>query len=154
MLNVSKFKKDISNQLGIHGEEFCFYGEDEYICDVISYIADANIDIYNYELFKWLPGNYKWVNEAIFQGLCTKETDIIRIIQAGQYECYLTDLYKNLDIIMLNYCLNYIENNLELRQITQEQYNKIKTRCTNVDSNNTLSTFVDFLKELFNKEEK
>lgn len=155
LLNVSDLKADIHNDLGEYGDNFCDYSGYQYICDVISEIADSNIDIYYADLFEWCKHNYEWVEEAIAQGLCDLQNpDIPKMIQAGQYEYNTQDLYENLDSIMLNYCLNYIEHDLELTEITQEQFEKIENKCTNVDNNDTLEDFEDFLKELFETEEE
>lgn len=150
LLNVSELKADIHNDLGEYGDNFCDYSGHHYICDVISEIADNNIDIYNYDLFEWCKTNYEWVEDAIAQGLCdTSSPSIPRMIQAGQYEYNSSNLYEHLDSIMLNYCLNFIEQDLSIKEITQEQYDEIEAKCTNVDNNDTLDDFEDFLSELF-----
>lgn len=39
------------------------------IGDAFGEIADSNVDLYNYDLLKWLPDNYEWLEEADAQGL-------------------------------------------------------------------------------------
>lgn len=144
LLNISDLKADIHNELGDFGDQFCDYAGYHCICDVITEIADSNIDIYYYDLFKWLPDNYEWVEEAMAQGLCEGCNDIPKMIQMGQYEANSSNLYENLDSIMLNYCLNYLEFNLGIKEITQEQYDEIENKCTDVDNNDALDEFEDF----------
>jgi len=151
MLKVEDLKKDLN--IGECGDNFCDYGGNQYICDVISYIADNNIDVYTYDLLKWLPDNYEWVEEAISQGLCdTSKPDIPRMIMMGQYVYYTDNLYKNLDDIMLNYCLHFIMCDLLQEDISEDDFEKLKEKCTNVDNNETLDIFEDFCRELFDED--
>ena len=141
-------------ELGELGYRFCDYSGSHYISDVISDIADSEIDICAYSLFEWAKTNYEWAEEAIAQGLCdTSNPDILKILQAGQYEQNTADLYDHLDAIMLNYCLNYIKYNLEKDTITDDQFEELQNQCTNVNNNDTLDMFEDFCTELFESEE-
>ena len=152
VLLIDDLKESLN--LGELGDRFCDYSGYCYICDVISEIADSNIDIYYYDLFKWLPDNYSYVEEAIENGLCdTSKADIPKMIQAGQYEAFTQDLYTNLDEIMFNYCLNYIKYDLKLETITQSQYDELAKKCTNVDNNDTLEDFTNFVNELLETSE-
>lgn len=151
---TSTYKKELKNSLGEFGFQFCDYSGHHYIGDVISEIADSNIDIYFYDLFKWLPDNYSYVEEVIENGLVdTSNADIPKMIQAGQYEYNTQNLYKNLDSIMLYYCLDYIESVLNIEELTDSQYEKLENKCTNVDNNDTLEDFEEFCDELFNQNE-
>lgn len=154
---VTTLKSELDNQIGNYGDRFCDYGSHHYICDVISYIADNNVDIYTYDLLKWIPNNYEWIEEAVSQGIVnTTNADniIMRIAQAGQYEQISSDLYENLDAIILNYCYNYIMHDLKIEELTQEQIEAIEEKCTDVDNNDTLDMFEDFLTELLTKMKK
>lgn len=147
VLLIDDLKESLN--LGELGDQFCDYSGYHYICDVISEIADSNIDVYTYDLLKWLPDNYEWVEEAISQGLCNmSEPDIPKMIMAGQYEKYSSELYECLEEIMFNYCLNYIKYDLKLETITQSQYDELTEKCTNVDNNETLEDFTSFVDEL------
>lgn len=141
-------------ELGELGEYFCDYSGYHYICDVISEIADSNVDIYTYDLFEWAKTNYEWVEEAISQGLCDMSNpDIPKMLQAGQYEQNTSDLYEHLDASILTYCLNYIHHDLKQEFLTESQYDELLTECTNVDNNDTLEKFEEFCNELFKEEE-
>lgn len=141
-------------ELGELGEYFVDYSGHHYICDVISEIADNNVDIYTYDLFEWAKRNYEWVEEAIAQGLCdTSNPDIPRMLIAGQYEQNTHDLYEHLDASILNYCLNYIAYDLKQEFISDEQFEKLQDKCTDVDNNDTLEMFEEFCTELLEREE-
>lgn len=47
-------------------------------------LIDSNIEIYNYPLRQWAVDNWKYVEQAISQGI-TNGTDYHKLIQAGQY---------------------------------------------------------------------
>lgn len=49
-------------------------------------LIDSNIDIYYYDLRKWAVDNWKYVEDAVSQGLVdTSNFDYHSAIQAGQY---------------------------------------------------------------------
>ena len=150
-VNVLSCKEEVKNSLGDYGDQFCDYSGYQYICDVISDISDNSVDIGYYDVFEWCKLNYEYVEEAIQGGLCDlSNPDIPRMIQAGQYIKIEQDLYNNLDTIMYNYCMNYLLNNLKIEEITEEQEEQIQEKCTDVDHNDTLEDFTDFIDELLN----
>lgn len=144
---------DVNNIKLELGDRLCDYN-DGYICDIITEIADNDVDIYYNDLFEWCKHNYKYVEEAIAQGLCDfSSPDIPKMIQAGQYEYNTQILYDELDEAILNWCLNYIKYDLELEEITKEQYEEIENKCTNVDSNDRIEEYSTFINELLAIEE-
>lgn len=156
ILQVSELMENIKNDLGEFGDRFTEYEGRQYICDVITEIADNNVDIYYYNLFEWVKNNWEWVDDACSEfGMpdCHDSNIIIKLIQQGQFMYNERDLYDNLDSTMLNYCLDYIKRALEHETITQSQYDELENKCTNVDNNDTLEDFEDFCKELFETEE-
>ena len=61
-----------------------------------SEIADSATDIYTYDLLKWLPDNYEWLEEADFQGLLEGcKGDLIKMTQMAQYVCFTQDMYTH-----------------------------------------------------------
>lgn len=150
-VDVLSCKEEVKNSLGDYGDQFCNYSDYQYICDVISEISDSNVDIFYYDLFEWCKENFEYVEKAIGEGLCDlSNPDIPKMIQAGQYTKIQQDLYNNLDAIMYNYCMNYILNALQLEKITKEQDEQIQEKCTDVDNNDTLEDFTDFINKLLN----
>ena len=48
-------------------------------------IANANVDVYYYDLRKWSVENYSYIEDAMEEGLCEGVTDFHALIQVGQY---------------------------------------------------------------------
>lgn len=156
-LIITDLQAEIKNDLGEYGDRFTEYEGHQYICDVITEIADNNVDIYYYNLFEWVKNNWEWVDEACSEfGMpdCKDSNIIIKLIQQGQFMCNERDLYDNLDSSILNYCLDYINRALDHETITQSQYEELQEKCTNVDNNDTLEDFEDFCKKLFEEAEE
>ena len=57
---------------------------------------DSMIDIYNYDLRKWLLDNVSYCEEAVSQGLYVIDSDfnLSSFIQAGQYIYYSEQAYE------------------------------------------------------------
>lgn len=49
-MKIEELKKDL--YLGDYGEEITNYSSG-YVCDILTEIADNNVDIYYYDLFEW-----------------------------------------------------------------------------------------------------
>lgn len=83
-----------SLDLGEFGDQITEYTGN--IGDAFSEIADSAIDIYTYDLLKWLPDNYEWLEEAGAQGLLEGcKGDLIKMTQAAEYECFTQDMYDH-----------------------------------------------------------
>lgn len=83
-----------SLNLGEYGDRITDYTGN--IGDAFSEIADSATDIYTYDLLKWLPDNYEWLEEADFQGLLEGcKGDLIKMTQMAQYECFTQDMYSH-----------------------------------------------------------
>ncbi len=125
---------------------------DGYIADIISEIADDSVDIYYDDLFDWAKDNWSYIDDACQEFGMPDSKDsgiIIKLIQQGQYLASEQEIYADLDNVMLNYCYNYILYNLKIKEITDEQKEAIEEKCTNVDNNDKLEDYNDFLDELF-----
>ena len=139
-------KKELMQQLetGDLGDQFTNYS-DGYIGDIIAEIADNNVDIYHSDLWDWAKNNYEWCEEAIAQGLyevtSSREFDIHKLFQAGQYEQNTQNLYESLD----NSIKYFIYHNLELEEIDGDLQEFIEGLCDDVDNNQKLE---DILQEV------
>jgi len=74
--------------------------EGDSIQDAIHEIADSNVDVYNYDLLKWLPDNYDKVEDAIAEfGFPENggQPDMIKAIMMGQYKENEEVLYEALE---------------------------------------------------------
>ena len=90
----------------------CADNRSEYICDAISETADNAVDIYTRELLEWAIDNPEYIDEAAQEGLVDmRNTDniMVKLAQAGQYEYYTQQLYKDIVAIVLNYAFEYLK---------------------------------------------
>lgn len=146
-LKIKELRKELN--LGELGEYFVDY-DNGYICDIITEIADNHIDIYTSDLFDWAKNYFCYIEEANTE-LGTPK-DILQQIQQGQFYYYEQNIYNNLEDIMLNYMYNYIENVLNIKEITEEQYDDLLDFDFN-DNNEMLENLIDHINEVLKIEE-
>lgn len=119
----------------------------DYIDDIFTEIADNNVSIYTRDLLHWLAddnGAFDYCEQALANGCCdTRNPDLCRIFQAGQYEQNYDLLQQQRDNVLLLWCLHYcIDNNIEL---SQEQIDNIES---SIDCNiDTFDSLVDIINE-------
>lgn len=146
-LKIEELKKELN--LGELGEYFADY-DSGYICDIITEIADNHINIYTSDLFDWAKNYFNYIEEANTE-LGTPK-DILQQIQQGQFYYYEQNIYNNLEDIMLNYMYNYIENVLNIKEITEEQYDDLLDFDFN-NNNEMLENLIDHINEVLKIEE-
>ena len=147
MLKIEDLKKDLF--IGEFGEDFINYS-DGYICDIIMEIADNNVDIYTQDLLDWVPDNYSYIDEAN-QELGVPD-DFIKQIQQGQYYFYERNIYEHLEDILKYYMYDFIENNLDIKEITEEQNERLLDFDFN-DDNELLENLLDHATKALEEEE-
>lgn len=139
-------KKELMEQLetGDYGDQFTDYSYG-YIGDIISEIADSNVDIYYHDLFEWVKDNYEYCEDAVKEGLISldEDFDFIKLLQCGQYEQITHDLYENLDD-SIQY---FIYENIIIDEINEDLQEFIENLCDDVDNNKQLE---DILQEVIN----
>lgn len=122
VLKIEELKKELF--IGDLGEYFRDY-DNGYICDIITEISDNHVDIYNYDLLEWAKNNYGYIEEAIDNlGTPTNDKghfDFMRCIMQGQFYSYEQDIYENLEDILKFFMYDYIEKELNLLELTEEQ---------------------------------
>lgn len=148
MKKIEELKKDLF--LGDLGEYFRDY-DHGYICDIISEIADNNVDIYYSDLFKWAADNYSIIEEANEE--FGTVNDITKQIQQGQYLYNERDLYDNLEDILKFYVLDYIEKDLKIEELTEEQADKLDFDIDYSDNNEQLENIIEQVNEILEIEE-
>lgn len=117
---------------------------DGYICDIISNIADNNVDIYTYDLFDWLKYNYDVVQDANLE--FGQPSDIIAQCQQGQYYKYSNDLYDVIDDMILLFAYNYLRvNDIELNS---EQLEELESELSTIDNNDKLENIIEKIEEI------
>lgn len=146
-LKIEELKKELN--LGELGEYFTDY-DSGYICDIITEIADNHINIYTSDLFDWAKNYFNYIEEANTE-LGTPK-DILQQIQQGQFYYYEQNIYNNLEDIMLNYMYNYIENVLNIKEITEEQYDDLLDFDFN-NNNEMLENLINHINEVLKIEE-
>lgn len=121
-LKIEDLKKDL--YFGDFGDYFRDYNSG-YIGDIITEIADNNIDIYNSDLMDWAKDNISYIEEALEEfGTPTNnrgQADFMRIIQQGQFLCNEQDIYSNLEDSLQFFMYDYIEKELKMQELTEEQ---------------------------------
>lgn len=148
MVLVSELKGEIALNCN-YSRNFCDYSGYHYICDVITEIADSNTSIRYSDIINFISQNVEKVSDAIRDmGWDGCGSDLYKAGQMAEFLDIERQIYDELDEALLNFCYNYIEQDLGLTEITEEQQEEIEAKCTNVDNNDTLDEFEDFLKEL------
>lgn len=142
-LKIKDLKKDLF--IGDFGYDFVDYS-DGCICDIITEIADNNVDIYTQDLLDWVPDNYSYIEEANEE--LGVPHDFLKQIQQGQYYYNERNIYEHLEDILKNYMYNYIENYLNIEEITEEQNNKLLNGFEFDNNNETLENLIDFINEI------
>lgn len=142
--------RELMNVLSDCGDELVENYSHGYICDIISEIADSNVDIYYDDLFEWCKHNFDYVNDAIKE--FGSSGDIIRDIRQGQYLQYTNELYEELDNIIYNYAINYIIEHYE--EITDDQFEKIEDELYKIDNNNKFADIDEMIDGIMEENEE
>lgn len=151
-LRIEDLKKEL--YVGDFGEYFVDY-DNGYICDIISEIADNNVDVYNYDLLNWVKDNYSYIEEALDElGTPTDDNgkaDFLGIIRQGQYYANECDIYDNLEDSLKFYMYDYIEKTLEIDEITEEQNDNLLDFDFS-DNNKMLKNLIDHINKVMEME--
>lgn len=145
-LKIEDLRKELYT--GDLGEYFTEY-DNGYICDIITEIADNNVDIYYYDLFEWAKNNFSYINEAN-EELGTP-ADITKQIQQGQYFCNEQDLYNNLEDSLKFFMYDYIEKELKIKELTEEQNDDLLDWDFS-DNNERLENLIEHINNIFEEE--
>lgn len=112
-----------------------------YICDAISEAADSFVSIYNSDLWENAPNIEGCIGDAISEGLVDlKNFDLMRLFQAGEYEYYIQLLYDNLETIVYNVAVNYLNENYPNVEVNEKDLEDV---LTDIDNNNTFDDITD-----------
>ncbi|HHX02643.1 MAG TPA: hypothetical protein GX739_08310, partial [Firmicutes bacterium] len=133
--------------LGKYGEEFLDYDASHYISDVISFIAEANIDIYTHNLWEWARVNHDWIEAAIDYGyysISPKNFDLMDLFKAGQYVAIMDDIYSHLDDIVAYIVLEEVEHEFINKKRLVEVIDGI---CFNVDTDATIEYYIEEVRD-------
>lgn len=146
-LKIKDLKKDLF--IGDFGYDFIDYS-DGYICDIITEIADNNVDVYTQDLLDWVPDNYSYIEEANQE--FSVPDDFLKQVQQGQYYYNERNIYEHLEDILKYYMYDFIENNLNIKEITEEQNERLLDFDFN-DNNELLENLLDHATKALEEEE-
>ena len=99
------FTTDVINELENHHINICVLESPSELYDMLDFcgslhsLIDSAIDIYNYDLRKWVVDNYNYIEDAMEEGLCEGVTDFHKLIQIGQYHMYQQEMYQCVEAI-------------------------------------------------------
>lgn len=136
-------------------QEFVSYGEDfdnynrGYVSDVISEIADYNVDIYTSDLWAWAAENYEWVDEAMREFGTPQNFDILQVLKSGQFLKYETEMYDEISDLSEYWILMRLDE-LGVEEYTAETQEFICMHEfeSNTQLENVLEEIKNFVKEM------
>lgn len=120
-----------------------------YICDIITYVCDNYVDIYNYDLWEWARGNEYYIEQAVSNfGIDYKNFNLMQLFQMAQYEFYSEAIYSNLS----DFIYYAILNNIEVEEISDDILEEIESIANEEDSNEELETYIEKINDLIEEE--
>lgn len=149
MKNINELLKEYENGSDLlRIVEDYTHTPDSCICDIISEIADSEVDIYYSGLIDWLKNDNDSV-ESIELALREFGTptdsentpDFMKILQQGQYYENEQNLYAQQNTIVKIWLLAYLRDKENLQEITDEQAEFIDDLDT--DSNDSFNVLLD-----------
>lgn len=146
--------KNLYNKLESSIDCLCDY-DNGYICDVISEIADSQVDIYYSDLTEWANGHFEEIAETISEfGWDGCGKDLYKAVQLAQFRENGNEMYSELSEGLENFALSYLEHGLKIQEISEENWEEIQDFLSDIDNNNKLEEIIDFLDEMFSKEDE
>lgn len=122
-------------------DAFCDYSETKYLSDIITEIADNNVDIYTSDLLEWLKDNYDIVEEAN-NYFGDTPNDIIKQVQQAQFYQNEQEIYNNIEDMIALYIYNlYKENGIE--EISESEYTQLLEIIENCKNEDYLPSYED-----------
>lgn len=123
---MKKFKRDydLVEDLGYEGDmmdTMCDYPDSCIIGDAIIEIADSNVYLYDRDLWEIAPRLRFYIEDAVYD-YGHGEIDLIKIFQMGQFEYNSQVMYNNIDQIIFNIALDYLEMLLDNINIDIEAF--------------------------------
>lgn len=120
-----------------------------HICDIITYVCDNYVDIYNYDLWEWARDNTYYVERAVANnGIDDRDFDLIRLFQWAQYEFYSDAIYSNLS----DFIYYAILKNIDAEEISDDILEEIENIANEEDSNEKLETYIEKINDLIEEE--
>lgn len=157
-IKIDELIKDIKNNNTMEKVDIsalCDYTSANWLNDILHEIADNSVDIYNYNLLEWCKDNYSYIEYALDEyGTPTDSNgraDFFRMIQQGQYYANCEEIYNNLNDMLKIYVLDLLQKE-DIKEITQEQDEKIDELINDWQDKDYLGSLEDIKGVLFNEE--
>lgn len=145
---------ELYNNLNSNGDCLTDYNRG-YICDVISEIADSQVDIYYSDLREWANGHFEGIANAISEfGWDGCGEDLYKAVQMAQYMENEKEIYSELLESLENFALSYMEHDLKMQEISEENWEEIQNFLFEIDNDDRLEEVTDFIDELFQSEKQ
>lgn len=126
-----------------------------YICDIISEIADSQVDISYCDLTDWANGHFEEISETVSEfGWDGCGEDLYKAVQLAQFRENENEMYSELLEGLENFALSYLEHGLKIQEITEKSWEEIQDFLSDIDNNNKLKEITDFLDEMFSIEDE
>lgn len=120
-----------------------------YICDIISKIADSQVNIYYSDLREWANGHFEEISETISEfGWDGCGEDLYKAVQIAQFRESENEMYFELLEGLENFALSYLEHGLKIQEITEKSWEEIQDFLSDIDNNSQLEEIIDFLDEI------
>lgn len=122
--------------------------KDSYISDIISEIADSDVDIYTCDLLKWLRENGDAISDiedsvSEFGLPDSRNFDFIQLLRQGQYYQKEHILYTNECDCLVFWALSYcLDNNIELTDTQIEELDEY-LRTANITNTSDIITKIE-----------
>jgi hypothetical protein len=157
MNNLKQKFEELRDKIGFNnGISDDFYGDykgyldsSDYICDAFTDYANQRVDIYTHDLFEWAESNYDVIEEA--NNEFGHVNDIIGQIRQAQFYKNHNKLYEDINDIIKKLAFNYIVENIENQQYTDEQIDDFIIDIESIDNNSRLNDIKDLCDEFLNK---
>lgn len=135
-------------------EEF-LNSTNSYIGDIIAGLADSYVNIHHNTLWENAPNISEYIEEAIAQGLTEGVENITKIFQYGEYQYYTEVLYNNLDKLIYNYGIEYLQKHKNINNFSDETLQEIleewEYQANKLDNNSQLGEIVDYIEKLIDE---
>jgi len=155
---IIKEMKENNNYMYFKGEWYpdlaMYFAENDsgYICDIISNVADNNVDIYTAGLLEWIGqnNNFYYIEDAINEFGAPEKFDILQAIRMGQYLCYERAIYNN-----LYWCIKLaILENIQAEEISEDILERIEEIANEEDNNAQLEDYIEEIDNAIEEEEE
>lgn len=153
MKTIKELREEQNLFLGDYGECLVDY-DNGYICDCISEIADNNVSLGSYDLLDWVQDNSEYVERAVTVfGIDSRNFDFFELLRQGQYLQIDEELYENIDDILINWIIHYIEYDLKIKELTDEQAEQVKELFNKYGSDDEFENIIEEIEEIFEEVE-